>query len=135
MTMKHSIICLIAIFLMTGCNLGTTGVTPLPTPDIPTLEIIAPANNQEVVEGFDFDFDIVARDDNPGISLVELYVDELLINFSSPVDGEAVPVFRTTMNWLASGAGLHIVEVIAYRPDGTQGDPARLNIEVVPREE
>ncbi len=133
--MKHSIICLIVIIIMTGCNLGTGGETPLPTPDIPTLEIIAPANNQQVVEGFDFDFDIVARDNNPGISLVELYVDELLINFSKPVDEEHVPVFRTTMNWLASAPGLHVVEVIAYRPDGTQGDPARINIEVVPREE
>ena len=133
--MRHRIIWLILALSMTACNLGTAGVTPLPTPDIPRVEILAPSNNQQVLDGFEFDFDIVARDENPGVSLLELYVDELLINFSSPVDGEAVPVFRATMNWRATGAGLHIVEVIAYRPDGTQGDPARINIEVLPREE
>ena len=77
----------------------------------------------------------MARDSTSGISLVELYVDEIVINFSSPVEDASVPVFRTAMNWRAVGVGLHIVEVIAYREDGQQSDPARITIEVLARDE
>jgi len=133
--MKQVLFCLALVFLVSGCNLGTSDATPLPTPDIPTIEILSPANNQQAYEGVEFDFDIVARDNNPGIARVELYIDDTLINSSTPVDDESVPVFRTVMNWRAAGVGRHIIEVIAYRPDGQQSDPARLNIEVLPRDE
>lgn len=133
--MKQLTLSLILTLILAGCNLGTGGVTPIPTPDIPTIEILAPANNQQVIEDFEFELDIVARDASQGIALIELYVDELLINFSSPVDVTSAPVFRTAMNWRAIGVGRHVIEVIAYRPDGTQGDPARINIEVLSREE
>ncbi|MEL7432870.1 MAG: Ig-like domain-containing protein [Chloroflexota bacterium] len=127
---------LISLSLLAGCNLGEPGsITPMPTPDIPQIEILAPQNNQQVVVGTEFDFDIVARDSNPGIANVELYIDEVLINDASPIESSSVDVFRTSMNWLASGIGLHIVEVIAYRPDGQQSDPAQITIEVVPRDE
>lgn len=133
--MKQVILYLSLIFLATGCNLGTSDATPLPTPDIPTIEILAPANNQQAIEGVDFDFDIVARDSNPGVARVELYIDDALVNTSVPVEDESVTVFRTVMNWRATGVGRHVIEVIAYRPDGQQSDPARLNIEVLPRDE
>lgn len=125
---------IVAIF-MTACNLGTSSVNPVPTPDIPSIEILSPANNQQAFEGAEFDFDIVARDSSPGIALVELYVDEVFINSATPVDVASVPVFRTAMNWRASGVGRHIIEVIAYRPDGTQGDPAQITIEVLARDD
>lgn len=121
--------------LLSACNLAQSAeVTEDPTPDLPRVEILFPANNQQVIEGAEFDFDIVARDENPGIARVELYIDEELINEARPVDDEVVPVFRVTINWLAQGEGLHVAEVIAYRPDGTRGDPALLTVEVLPRE-
>ncbi|GAB5493728.1 MAG: hypothetical protein Phog2KO_39430 [Phototrophicaceae bacterium] len=133
--MKIRSFCLILLFVLSACNLGTSDVTPIPTPDIPIVEILAPENNQQVFEDTDFDFDIVARDSTSGIALVELYVDEIVINFSSPIEDASVPVFRTTMNWRAVGVGRHIVEVIAYRADGQQSDPARITIEVLARDE
>lgn len=124
------------ILLLAGCNLGTPGdITPVPTVDLPTVEILSPANNQQVIEGVEFDFDIVARDVGAGIAQVELFIDDVLINSSEPIEETVVPVFRTTMNWRGAGVGLHIVEVIAYRPDGAQSSPARLTIEVLARAE
>ncbi|MGB7337309.1 MAG: Ig-like domain-containing protein [Phototrophicaceae bacterium] len=132
--MKQAIIMITLILLLAGCNLGTSDVTAVPTPDLPSVEILSPANNQQVIIGVDFNFDIVARDSTAGIALVELYVDDALINFSTPVDAASVPIFRTEMNWQASGIGRHIIAVIAYREDGTPSDPARLTIEVLERE-
>lgn len=133
--MRNMLSCLTLLWILSACNLGTSSVTPVPTPDIPQVEILSPENNQQAFEGVEFDFDIVARDASEGIALVELYVDEVVINFSSPVEEASVPVFRTTMNWRALGVGLHIIEVIAYREDGQQSDPARITIEVLPREQ
>lgn len=133
---KISFLLLLLTSILTACNLGTAAeVTAVPTPDIPRVEILSPPNNQPVIVDTDFDFDIVARDETSGIARVELYVDEVLVNESMPVEDESVPVFRTTMNWRAAGLGLHIIEVISYREDGQQSDPARLTIEVLAREE
>lgn len=133
---KIASVFILSIMILTACNLSNAAdITPLPTPDLPRVEVLAPQNNQQVYVGTDFDFDIVARDETSGIARVELYIDETLINTSSPVADETVPIFRTTMNWLASGIGNHIVEVISYRADGQQSDPARLTIEVLVRED
>jgi hypothetical protein len=119
------------LLIVTGCNLTAATPTPVPTPDIPRVEIREPANNRQIVEGTEFDIDIVARDESVGISRVVLRVDGDLLNEAQPVEQTTVDVFRVTMNWRARGPGLHVLEAIAYRPDGTASDPAIINIEVL----
>lgn len=137
--MRHRLLfisSLISIMMvLAGCNLAA-GVQPtaLPTPDIPRVEILSPANNQQVFEGTVFDIDIVARDETAGVARLELLVDENPVNKATPVEASAVPILRVKMNWLAQGAGLHVLEVAAYREDGTRSDSALLNIEVISRD-
>lgn len=127
---------LLVMLFSAACNLVLEEqITPIPTPNIPQIEFLSPANNQQVVEGIVFDIEIIARDDNPGIALIELYIDDALINAITPVATTSEPIFTTRMNWLAQGVGLHIFEAIAYRPDGTQGDSALITVEVIARDE
>lgn len=123
-----------ALSVLSGCNLGVAPDTPVPTPDLPRVEFIAPPNNSQVLEQTDFPLDIIARDASVGIARLEFYIDETLITEVTPQDDEAVPVFRVQVNWLAQGVGLHGASAIAYRPDGTRSDEARLTLEVLPRE-
>ncbi|MDQ7025342.1 MAG: Ig-like domain-containing protein [Anaerolineae bacterium] len=133
--MCRSIIFLFMMFTIAGCNLSqSSSITPIPTPDLPQVEILAPANNRQIFEGTEFDIDIVARDTNPGISRVELFIDSLSINDATPVENTIEQVFTVRMNWRAIGEGLHVIEVVAYRPDGTQSDTATINIDVLPRD-
>ena len=121
------------LIVLPACNLALGGVaTPMPTPDLPRVQFLAPANNQQVIEGTDFDLDILAQDERAGIAKLELYVDGTLVNSVSPQDDLPVPAFRATMNWLAQGIGFHAIEAIAYRSDGTRGDSALLTLEVIP---
>lgn len=120
------------ILFVSGCNLGTPQATPVPTPDIPTVQILAPPNNAQVIDGTDFDIDILAVDESQGIFKIELYVDGELINDNIAVGG-AQPQYRVTMNWLAKGVGFHVVSVIAFREDDTRSDEVVINIEVIPR--
>ncbi len=129
---RISLLSVLLPVLLSACNLTAATPTPVPTPDIPRVEIREPANNRQVVEGVEFDIDIVARDASTGISRVELRVDGDLLNEAQPIEETAVDVFRVTMNWLARDPGLHVLEAIAYRPDGTASDPAIINIEVLP---
>lgn len=120
------------IVILAGCNLGTPQETPVPTPDIPTIQILSPPNNAQVVDGTDFDIDILAIDESQGINKIELYIDGKLLNDNTAVGG-VLPQYRVTMNWLAQGIGFHVVSVIAYRADDTQSDEVLINIEVIPR--
>ena len=120
------------MLFVAGCNLGTPQETPVPTPNIPTVQILAPPNNAQVIEGTDFDLDILGVDESQGIFKIELYVDGELINDNVALTG-ALPQYRVTMNWLAKGVGFHVVTVIAFRADETRSDEALINIEVVPR--
>ena len=120
---------------LTGCNLiNQAEITAEPTLDLPTVEILDPSNNRQIIEGTEFSFDIVGRDNGAGVASISLYVDEQLIGEAKPVEAVAVPVFRANINWLAQGQGRHPVEAIAYRADGTRSDSAQITIEVLPRE-
>lgn len=120
---------------LAACNLMSEAeMTAEPTLDIPTVEILEPANNRQIIEGTEFEFDIVGRDSGAGVAQIRLYIDETLIGEAFPVEEEAVPVFRARINWLANGVGRHPVEAIAYRADGTRSDSATITIEVLESE-
>jgi len=136
-TLRTSFLSMFAlVFLLTACNLTNDPVelTPEPTADLPRVQILAPANNQQVIEDTEFTFDVVGRDENPGIAYIELRIDDETLDEVPPAEDEFVPVLRTEIPWRATGVGLHVIEAIAYRPDGTPSDPAIINIEVLPRE-
>lgn len=110
-------------------------ITPIPTADIPQIEFLLPMNNQQVVEGIVFDIEVVAHDNNSGVALIELSVDGEQIHAVRPIEKLSEPIFTARMNWRAQGVGLHSLEAVAYRPDGTQGDPAIITVEVIVRDE
>lgn len=122
----------VGLLTLLACNLAQPVPTPFPTPDLPTVEIIDPPNNVQVIEGTTFAFDIVGRDAAQGVSKIELYIDGVLVNMVNPFDVIAAPVFRAQINWTAQGVGLRAVEAIAYRPDGQRSDAALLTLEVIP---
>lgn len=117
--------------LLSACNLGTPSVTPIPTPDLPQVDILDPPNMRQVVEGVDFTIDIVARD-TQGVARIELYVDGELVNTATPFANMTEPILRVEMNWLARGVGLHVLEAVAYRADNTPSDPTLITIDVIP---
>lgn len=121
------------LLVLSGCNLGTQQATPVPTPDIPSVQILSPPNNQQVFAGTNFDIDILASDTSQGIQKIELYVDGGLLNTNSVISGTQAQ-YRVTMNWLAQGEGFHVLSAVAYRADDTRSDETVINLEVIPRE-
>ena len=120
---------------LSACNLAKPRplalTTPVPTPALPSAQILFPPHNQQVVEGVIFDIEILARDRAVGIERVELYVDEQLQQTAAS-EAAGVSDFRVTMNWFAKDAGWHKFAVIAYRADGVASHPHIIALEVIP---
>jgi hypothetical protein len=119
--------------IVAGCNLDNPDATPIPTPDLPTVEFIAPISGATVIEGADMTIDIVARDNNPiaGIARIELFLNGAPYREAEPDDDIPVPVFRVEMNWIADGLGFHAFTAVAYRADGQQSDLTDISVEVI----
>jgi hypothetical protein len=129
---KQIVMGMVFVLALVGCNLSSNAsATVVPTPDLPQIEILDPPNNVQIVEGTDFDIDILAQDATSGIIKVELYVDGELIQESNPPTNIVEPQYRVIVNWLAQGTGKHVIEAVAYRQDGTRSDAALITVEVI----
>lgn len=123
--------------LLTGCNLNAPeAATPTPAPLLPRVAFITPTQGDRVLEDFDLQIDLVARDDDPahGIARLEVYVNDAILLEATPEDEQPVPTFRVSTNWLTQGIGLNVLSAIAYRQDGTPSNEAIINLEVVARD-
>ena len=115
--------------VLCGCNLVGGDAALTATPEIPTVEFQFPNNNVAVVSGTDLQIQLLAQDSH-GIARIELTVDGQPHQTAAPVDSETVPVFTVDMNWLAEGIGLHSLQAVAYRLDGSASNPAMINVNV-----
>lgn len=125
---------LFALGALAACNLVGARITPSPTPELPTVEFLFPANGATVVENAELTVDLVARDAGAGIARIEFLVDGQKLSDALPQDGATVPVFRIETNWLAQGVGLHSLSAVAYRLDGTSSTETIVIVEVVASE-
>ena len=122
--MKHLL--LIALLLLSACSLNT----PAPPPDVPHVEFLFPMEGVSVSAGTDLQIGLVATD-STGIARVELLIDDLPHQEARPVEVPTVPVFTVDLNWLAQGAGVHVLTATAYRSNGTASEPAIIRVNVV----
>jgi hypothetical protein len=120
--------------ILSGCNLQSGQPTPIPTPNIPSVEFQFPQNNSTVLEGTDLNIDLVGSDPGSGVARIELLVDDQPHQEGKPAISPEVPTFTVKMNWLAQGIGAHSFTAVAYRLDGTASAPQTIIIEVLARE-
>lgn len=91
-------------------------------PGKPSVEIIAPSSNYQVLEGDGVT--VEARATGRSIVRLELWVDDgLMETASSPSPQDT---FSAALMWQASGVGRHTVEVRAYDAKGQASEPAAI---------
>lgn len=130
--MRIVLILLLAV-LASGCNLSAVPATSTPEPAIPSVSFLFPANGTIVVVGTDVQIQLFAQDrTGVGVGRLELLVDEMPLQQATPLVSAAVTDFTVDMNWLATGVGRHVLQAVAYRPDGTPSEPATIILEVIP---
>jgi Big-like domain-containing protein len=122
------------VLFMGACNLQIGTPTPPPTPDAPQIEFQAPLSGATISENTELDIALIARDAGVGVAKIELLIDDQPYKEVMPTTSAAVPIFTVTMNWLASGVGLHSMTATAFRPDGTASQPFTIIVEVTPKQ-
>ena len=69
-----------------------------------------------------------AASDTVGVDHVALFADG--VSMASTPAGQPATLVPFSLTWLATPAGPHVLQVIAYRADGTASDPAVANVVV-----
>ena len=93
----------------------------------PTVVVQSPANGAVLPVGGNVAV-TGAASDTVGVDHVSLFADG--VSVASSPSGTAAPLVPFSLTWLATPAGPHVLQVIAYRADGTPSDPSVLNVVV-----
>jgi len=118
---------------LAGCTLSNQAISVTPTPELPTVEFLFPANDAQVYESTDMTISLLAVDRAVGIAKIELLVDEQPHLEAAAIEQPSVPIFTADMNWLAINPGRHTLTATAYRLDGTAVASKTMVIEVLAR--
>lgn len=122
---------LAAALVLNACTL--VAIDDLPPPrDVPRIQFQQPGQDASYAEGDEVAILLLAEDTGPGVARIDLFIDDLPYQSSTPQVSPAVPVFIVEMNWRAAGVGLHALSAVATRTDGTQSDRTTLRINIVP---
>ena len=125
-----------------GCSLAPRPAVNQPTTaprtadGPPTVAIAAPPPGVFGWVGYPFDLDVRGADPwGIGVSRLDLRVGGELVDSATTPGGAAQLSFATILEWVPSDEGNFAVSVIAYRPDGSSSDEARMTIGILPAPE
>ncbi|MCE7947050.1 MAG: hypothetical protein DYG88_06445 [Chloroflexi bacterium CFX4] len=94
--------------------------------DVPEVEILAPADNSEVVVQTAVQIAVRAID-RTGVTRVEMRVNGLPIDAIAAPDPAGVSPLESLLSWTPVTLGQNIVEVVAFRGN-TRGNPKRITL-------
>ena len=121
---SRSLITCMRIFCLvfaTGCTLQRINTTAPSTPEEgssnPYVKIVYPDNNAQIYEGISLIIEILAVDEDQGITRVDIYLNDQKYQEVRPNDSDTVPVFAAEVNWISEGYGIHQFRAEAYSVD------------------
>jgi hypothetical protein len=124
MKQKRSISILVSIFVLVGA------FACAPSPNKPTVQILAPLNGSQVAVGQTVEVQFRAEDAK-AVAWVTMEVNGANVaTLQSPVAGGQTPL-EGILRWTPSQAGTFQLMLIANNSAGQDGDPAAVTIEVV----
>jgi uncharacterized protein YraI len=126
-------ISLIALLLLTACNLNTTVQqnTNQPISGEPQVRIASPLPNATFLEGVPVNIQAQVSNAGADISRVEVAVDDAIISTLSEPNTSGAPVFSVVETWTATGVGTHTITVTAIRGDGSTSAPQSVMVNIV----
>ncbi len=133
------IVIIALLFATLACNLisedSATSEKPLLTEDRPTVLILAPAAGNAYAVGSEVTIHALARDLGPGVARIEVTIDipgqpVILTQEASNPAGESR--LEAILTWTAAGNQAYLVNVQAFRADGTASAIATTSLMIKP---
>jgi hypothetical protein len=119
-------LCAVVAVLAAGCS---SAPAPSATAGLskPLVVVQTPVNGAAVATGASLAVSGAASD-QVGVDHVTLFVDGAAV--ATTPSGQPATLVPFNLSWLATVDGPHVLQVIAYRSDGTASDPAIVNVVV-----
>ena len=117
----------IVLALIAGCASASPTPGASSAANKPTVVIQSPANGAVLDIGQNVTV-TGAASDTVGVDHVSLFADG--VSVASSPSGQPAALVPFSLAWLATPAGPHVLQVIAYRADGTPSDPTVVNVVV-----
>lgn len=118
----------LALGTLLACG-GAPLLSPVASVSKPTVVIQAPVSGSQVALGSNVTVSGTASD-LVGIDQVILFADG--VSVANTVSGQPQPIVPFSLTWTATVAGPHMLQVFAYRADGTPSDPASVQVTLGP---
>ena len=115
------------VALLAGCTSAPTASNLPGGVSRPMVVVQSPINGAGVAQGASIAVSGAASDP-VGVDHVTLFADGLAV--ATTPSGQPATLVPFNLSWLAMVAGPHVLQVIAYRADGTPSDPAVVNVAV-----
>jgi Bacterial Ig domain len=116
----------VTLLSIAACSSAPAGPSGSPG-NKPSVVIQSPANGAVVAVGENVTVAGAATYAG-GVDHVALFADG--VSFASTPAGQPAPLVPFSLSWLATPAGPHLLQVIAYGADGTTSDPGVINVVV-----
>lgn len=115
------------VALLAACTSAPAGPSASGGLSRPTVVVQSPVNGEVVAAGANVAVSGAASD-SVGVDHVTLFADGAAVATTPP--GQPATLVLFNLSWLATVAGPHVLQVIAYRADNTASDPVVVNVTV-----
>ena len=115
------------VAFLVACTSAPAGTSGPSAANRPTVVVQSPANGEAIAQGVTVAVSGAASD-AIGVDHVTLFVDGAAV--ATTPAGQPATLVPFSFSWLASVAGSHVLQVIAYRADSTASDPVVVNVVV-----
>ncbi len=128
----NSAVALSVLMLLAACNL-----TASPGPQVqeisgpPQVQILSPMPNSTYLEGVAVNVQVQVRNAGADLARVDFSVDNQVLDSQASPNSDGAATFIASSSWTASGAGSHLLSVIAARSDGSSSAPASVTVTVI----
>ncbi|MCE2488862.1 MAG: SH3 domain-containing protein [Anaerolineae bacterium] len=123
---------LILLPLLAACNLTvSTGPQVEEISGPPQVQILSPMPNSTYLEGVAVNIQVQVVNAGADLARVDFAVDDQVLDSQASPNSDGVSNFIASSSWTASGAGAHILSVIAARSDGSSSVPASVTVTVI----
>ncbi len=120
----------LAFVLLAGCTLSASNENPT-LQGGPVVTIAAPRPDMMAAMGVDVIIQALVTNAGDDIDYVEIRVDdEIIADLRSPNPAGAES-FSITQTWPAATPGMHSIDIVVYRVDGSTSQPAVVSFDVV----
>lgn len=123
---------LLLALLLAACNLSAA---PGPSNQVisgpPVVQIQAPLPNSSYLEGVAVNIQAQVQNAGSGPASVTFSADGVAFDNQTDLNSAGTGTFNAGAGWTASGAGAHVLSVVARRDDGSSSAPASVTVNVI----